>query len=40
MKIKLPLVAIIIVAALCVINKEEIKEMFNSEQPMICEICR
>jgi hypothetical protein len=38
MKIKLPLVAIIIVAALCLINKEEIKEMFNSDQP-ICEIC-
>jgi hypothetical protein len=39
MKIKLPLVAIIIVAALCLINKEEIKEMFNSDQPTVCEIC-
>jgi hypothetical protein len=38
MKIKLPLVAIIIVAALCLINKEEIKSMFSSNQP-VCEIC-
>ena len=39
MKIKMPLIAIMIVAAICLINKEEIKDMFNGDQPAICEIC-
>ena len=39
MKIKIPLIAIIIVAAICFINKEEIKDMFSGDQPAICEIC-
>jgi len=39
MKMKIPLIAIIIITAICFINKEEIKEMFNSEQPVICEVC-
>ena len=28
-----------IVAAICLINKEEIKDMFSGDQPVICEIC-
>ena len=40
MKFKIPLVAVIIVAAICLINKDEIKNMFNKEQPMICELCK
>ncbi len=39
MKFKIPLIAIIIVAAICFINKEEIKNMFNGDQPAICEVC-
>lgn len=39
MKFKIPLIAIIIVAAICFINKEEIKDMLNGDQPAICEIC-
>ena len=39
MKIKIPLIAIMIVAAICFINKEEIKDMFSNDQPAICEIC-
>ena len=39
MKFKIPLMAVIIVAAICFINKEEIKDMFGSDQPEICEIC-
>ena len=39
MKIKIPLIAIIIVAAICFINKEEIKDMFSGGQPAICEMC-
>ena len=39
MKFKIPLIAIIIVAAICFINKEEIKSMFNGDQPAICEVC-
>jgi len=39
MKIKLPLVAIIIVAALCLINKEDIKEMLNIDEPAVCKVC-
>ncbi len=31
--------AVIIIAAICLINKDEIKNMFNKEQPVICEIC-
>ena len=39
MKFKIPLIAIIIVAAICFINKEEIKDMFSGDQPAICEVC-
>ena len=39
MKFKIPLIAIIIVAAICFINKEEIKDMFNSDQPAVCKVC-
>ena len=39
MKIKIPFIAIMIVAAICFINKEEIKVMFSNDQPAICEIC-
>ena len=39
MKFKIPLIAIIIVAAICFINKEEIKDMFSGDQPVICELC-
>ena len=39
MKIKIPFIAIMIVAAICFINKEEIKDMFSNDQPEICEIC-
>ena len=39
MKFKIPLIAIMIVAAICLINKEEIKDMFSGDQPVICEIC-
>ena len=39
MKFKIPFLAVIIVAAICLINKDEIKNMFNKEQPVICELC-
>ena len=39
MKFKIPFLAVIIVAAICLINKDEIKNMFNKEQPVICEVC-
>jgi len=40
MKFKIPVIAIVIIAAICFINKEEIKDMFNGDQPAICEVCR
>jgi len=39
MKFKIPVIAIVIIAAICFINKEEIKDMFSGDQPAICEIC-
>ena len=39
MKFKIPFLAVMIVAAICFINKEEIKDMFSNDQPAICEIC-
>ena len=39
MKFKIPFLAVIIMAAICLINKDEIKNMFNKEQPVICEMC-
>ena len=39
MKFKIPFLAVIIVAAICLINKDEIKTMFDKEQPVICEVC-
>ena len=39
MKFKIPFLAVIIVAAICFINKEEIKDMFSGDQPIICEVC-
>ena len=39
MKFKIPLLAVIIVAAICLINKDEIKNMFTKENPVICDIC-
>ena len=39
MKFKIPFLAVIIIAAICLINKDEIKNMFNEEQPIICEVC-
>ena len=40
MKFKIPFLAVIIVAAICLINKDEIKNMFNEEPAMVCEICK
>ena len=38
MKKKIPLIAIIIIAAICFANKDEIKQMFNKgEDAVICE---
>ena len=41
MKKRIPLIAIIIVVAICVANKDEIKQMFNKgESPVVsCPIC-
>ena len=40
MKKKIPLIAIIIIAAICFANKDEIKQMFNKgEDAVICESC-
>ena len=39
MKFKIPFLAVIIVAAICLINKDEIKNMFTKEKPVICDIC-
>jgi hypothetical protein len=39
MKIKIPLIAIAILAAIYFGNKEEIKNMFIKETPVICDIC-
>lgn len=39
MKFKIPFLAVMIVAAICFINKEEIKDMFSGDQPIICEVC-
>ena len=39
MKIKIPLIAIAILAAIYFTNKEEIKNMFIKENPVICETC-
>ena len=39
MKFKIPILAVIIVAAICLINKDEIKNMFIKENPVICDIC-
>lgn len=40
MKFKVPFLAIIIVVAICLINKDEIKNMFNKEPDMACEFCK
>ncbi len=40
MKKRIPLIAIIIIAAICFANKDEIKQMFNKgEDAVICENC-
>ena len=39
MKIKIPLIAIAILAAIYFGNKEEIKNMFIKENPVICDTC-
>ena len=39
MKFKIPILAVIIVAAICLINKDEIKNMFIKENPVICDSC-
>ena len=41
MKKKIPLIAIIIVVAICIANKDEIKKMFSKgEDSMLnCEVC-
>tara|TARA_Y100000004_G_scaffold168401_1_gene201760 strand:- start:53 stop:262 length:210 start_codon:yes stop_codon:yes gene_type:complete len=40
MKFKIPLVAIIILSAIALANKEEIKNMFNEDSPVNCEVCQ
>ncbi len=41
MKKRIPLIAIIIIAAICFANKDEIKQMFNKgeEKVVNCSIC-
>lgn len=39
MKFKIPLVAIIILSAIALANKEEIKNMFNEDSAINCETC-
>ncbi len=39
MKFKIPFLAVIIITAICLINKDEIKNMFMKENPVICDIC-
>ena len=41
MKKKIPLIAIIIIAAICFANKDEIKQMFNKGEDKVvnCSIC-
>ena len=40
MKKRFPLIASIIVVAICIANKDKIKKMFNKgEDAVICEIC-
>jgi hypothetical protein len=41
MKKRIPLIAIIIVVAICIANKDEIKQMFNKGEDKVvnCPIC-
>ena len=40
MKRRIPIIAIIVVVAICLANKDEIKQMFNKgEDAVICENC-
>jgi hypothetical protein len=41
MKKRIPLIAIIIIAAICFANKDEIKQMFNKGEDKVvdCSIC-
>ena len=39
MKFKIPILAVIIVAAICLINNDEIKIMCIKENPVICDFC-
>ncbi len=39
MKFKIPFLAVLIVGAILFINKDEVKNMFIKENPVICDIC-
>ena len=39
MKKKIPLMAILIILAICLANKDEIKKMFNKDAPAVCAVC-